>query len=141
MMTKIFGVVLIVSGGYFIGKLRTNHSKNRYENLKSIQTLFGEFNVELREYRRSWGEFEETHSAVSKSLKECELMGEEWLDIEETIRKLQVGSFRESLEVSNALLERLNRRVKEMEEEIETTGRAFPLVTGAIALLVSVLLF
>ena len=138
---KIFGVVLIVSGGYLIGMIRTNRSKHRYEILKSIHALFAEFNGELREYRRSWAEFEENHSELSELLRECESMGEDWADIEAAIRKLQVGTFRESIEVSNTLLERLRNQVEKIEEEIGTTGRAFPLVTGAIALLVSVLLF
>ena len=53
MMMKIFGAVLIVSGGYLIGKIRTLQWSRRLNALTEIAELFREFDRNLREYRVS----------------------------------------------------------------------------------------
>lgn len=139
-MTKIFGAVLIVSGGYLLGKVRTVQWEKRYKRIKETEKIFRDFEGELREYRQSWSEFTARHG-ILLNIDSKELQAEDRAEFDCAIRKIQVASYRESMEICAALLEYLEHCSKKLEEDIATTGKALPLVGGAIGLLVSVLLF
>ncbi len=141
MMTKIFGAVLIVSGGYLLGKVRTNQMRKRHRILQTITKNFREFDAQLREYRRSLQEFSADRVDLLYLTEDKALLQEERTEIEDAIKKMQVASFRESVEVSASILKYLEHQCKKLEEDIATTGKALPLVTGALGLLVAVLLF
>ena len=141
MMMKIFGAVLIVSGGYLLGKVRSRQLADRQQVLRRIELYFKKFDAELREYRRSLHEFSDHNVELLKITKHKLLLTEERFEIEEAIKKIEVSSFRESMEVSSELLRYLASQINKVEEDVATTGKALPIVTGAIGLLVAVLLF
>lgn len=141
MMTKIFGAVLIVSGGYFLGRMRTSQMVSRRRILHQLNRMFSDFDSQLREYRRSWKEFLEDNQALHDLLEHKLLLSEERVEINRFIEKIQAAPFRESVEVSSSILSYLKHQCEKIEEDIATTGKALPLVTGAIGLLVAVLLF
>ena len=137
---KIFGAVLIVSGGYLLGKIRTIQWEKRYKKIKGIEETLSDFEGELREYRRSWSEYT-NRRGISPNLDLEELQAEERETLEEALQRMQVATFRDSIEICTSALNYLQHCSKKLEEDITTTGKALPLVTGAIGLLVSILLF
>lgn len=142
---KIFGAALIVSGGYVLGRIPGLQNKRRAMALQEVIKVFQEYKHDLAEYRLSLDE------SLSKSgglgldlLKGCEIRGLQSEDrslVDETIIRLKNGSYRESTEWVNILLDRLTQTVDKLKETENTTGKALPLVTSVIGLLIAVLLF
>ena len=141
MMMRIFGAALIVSGGYLFGLVRANKLKCRYRVMKKLEECFREFDGQLREYRRSLQEYSEIKPEWNALIGHDILTAEERERISTSVKMIQVGSFRESLEASGELLRFLDQQRKGAENDAATTGKALPLVMAAIGLLVAVLLF
>lgn len=145
MMMKIFGAVLIVSGGYLIGKLRTVQWQRRLKALCEIRELLVQYDRDLREFRRSVSDSLGNKGELAESLLENRpikgLLQEDQSRLEMAFHCFKHGSFRESQEVSSEMLAYLEHVIKKMQEDIASSGKALPLVTGAIGLLIAVLLF
>lgn len=145
MMMKIFGAALIVSGGYLLGRLRTKQWEKRLKALQDVQNLFTEFDRGLREYRRSINEFLKDKGPLADEILNDrlikDLIHEDQEKLSATVCRYRTGSFQESVEAGKEFLAYLDRTVAKIQEDIATSGKALPLVTGAIGLLVSVLLF
>ncbi len=145
MMMKIFGAVLIVSGGYLIGKIRTLQWSRRLNALTEIAELFREFDRNLREYRVSLMDSlqgkGELADAILSGTPIKGLLHEDHRKLESTVCQLKIGSYQESVAVSAAFLTYLDGTIRTLQEETVSSGKALPLVTGAIGLLIAVFLF
>lgn len=145
MMMKIFGAVLIVSGGYLLGKVHTVQSQKRLKLLQEIYALFELYHREMKQYRRSLNDcFANKGEIAERVLREEPIKGlwnEDQLKIFSVVRKIKNSSFQDSIEVCNTFLSELKNTIKKMQEDIASQGKALPLVTGAIGLLIAVLLF
>ena len=144
MMTKIFGALLIVSGGYAMGRVACLNKKNRLTALKELDRLFQLFGNALREYRSTLEETFRQEGEIAQQILSGDLVkGLSQQDIqylESTVSQLKMGTYRESVEANDAFLNYLGSAIKCLEEDAATTGKALPLVTGAVGLLVAVLL-
>ncbi|MBQ8894251.1 MAG: hypothetical protein IJ043_07575 [Clostridia bacterium] len=145
MMMKIFGAVLIVSGGYAIGRIRTHQWEKRLRVLTEIKCLFEDYDRDLREFRRSIEDCFSSKGELAENLLYNRpikgLLQEDMTRLETSVCRFKSGSFRDSLETNTELLEYLGHTVKKMQEDLASSGKALPLVTGAIGLLIAVLLF
>ncbi len=145
MMIKIIGAALIVSGGYFIGKVATLQRINRLNALNEIYGLFCEYEVDLKEFRSSLDESLLKKGTVAQKIINFEkidgLLSEDEKKLEATVNQLRMGTYQESIDANGAFIEYLSTVTKKLEEENATIGKALPLVFGAIGLLVAVLLF
>jgi hypothetical protein len=142
---KVFGAALIVSGGYLLGRIPGYQNKKRYMTLKEIINVFQSYKHDLAEYRLSIDEsFSKSGGIAMELLKGCEIRGLHSEDrnlIDESILRLKNGSYRESTECVSLLLDKLVQTVDKLKENESTTGKALPLVTSVIGLLIAVLLF
>lgn len=145
MMMKIFGAVLIISGGYLIGRVRTLQWNRRLKALNEVAELFREFDRSLREYRLSLSEAlqnkGETADCILAGKPVRGLQAEDIRRLESTACQLRIGSFQDSVAVNHAFLTYLESTITTLQEEIASSGKALPLVTGAIGLLIAVFLF
>ena len=136
---------MIVSGGYLLGRIPGYQNKKRSMALQEIIKAFQGYKHDLTEYRLSLDEsFSKSGGIGVELLKGCEIRGLHSEDrnlIDESITRLQNGSYRESTECVNVLLDRLSQTVDKLKENENTTGKALPLVTSVIGLLIAVLLF
>lgn len=145
MMMKIFGAALIVSGGYLLGRIPGIQNKKRYALLQEITTLFQTFKHDLTEYRLSIREsFSKGGMMGEELLKGCDIQGlqkEDRTMINTALDQIKNASYRESIECVNSLLNKLMLLTDELLSKEKTTGKALPLVTGVIGLLIAILLF
>ena len=145
MMTKIFGAALIVSGGYLIGSVRVRQSKRRMEILVEIHGLLEHYFAELKEYRRSIDESFSSGGSLAVQLMNGEfpkgLLNEDRQMLTSLFQRLKVGSYKQSIAVTEETVQRLQSTIKKLKEEAASQGKALPLVTGAIGFLIAVLLF
>jgi hypothetical protein len=145
MMMKLFGAALIVSGGYLLGKFKTSQWNKRLKLLREVQDLFTSFDRSMREYRQSINEFLKDRGLLANDILNDQpikgLLQEDQQKLTAAVCCYRTGSYRESIEVGSEFLAYLNHAIVKTQEDITTSGKAIPLVTGAIGLLVSVLLF
>lgn len=128
-----------------IGKLRTVQWQKRLNILEELRRLLSGYDRDLRDYRRSIRESLAGKGELAEALLENRpvkgLLKEDQAKLEGAINCFKAGSFRESLEISTELLAYLDHAIKKVQEDIASSGKALPLVTGAIGLLIAVLLF
>ncbi len=145
MMMKIIGAVLIVSGGYFIGKVSTIQRRNRLVALRETEGLFRLYEQQMREYRKSLEEVLSGQGFLAEQILKGEavkgFLSEDLKRLESTVSQLKMGTYSESMEANDSFLNYLTSVINQLEEETSTMGKAIPLVAGAIGLLVAVLLF
>ena len=145
MMMKIIGAVLIVSGGYFIGKVSTIQRRNRLVALRETEGLFRLYEQQMREYRKSLDEVLSGQGPLAEQILKGEavkgFLSEDLKRLESTVSQLKMGTYSESMEANDSFLNYLTSVINQLEEETSTIGKAIPLVAGAIGLLVAVLLF
>ncbi len=145
MMTKIFGAVLIVSGGYLLGRVPGYQNIKRIKAIAEIINVFQRYKHDLTEYRLPLQEsFKNQGGIALEILNGCQINGLQSEDrsmIESAIDQLKNASYRESLDCVDAMLKAMTQSVEKLKASQETTGKALPLVTGVIGLLVAVLLF
>lgn len=145
MMMKIFGAALIVSGGYLLGRIPSIQNKKRCALLQEITTLFQTFKHDLTEYRLSIREsFSKGGTMGEELLKGCDIQGlqkEDRTIINTALDQIKNASYRESIECVDSLLKKLMLLTDELLSKEKTTGKALPLVTGVIGLLIAILLF
>lgn len=137
LMIKIFGAVLIVSGGLIIGLVPSYYQKKRLARLYFYKQSFDRFYAELKEDRQSVDAY---FSAVSIDEDQW-LLTEEKALISNTINKIKGSSYQHALELCGELVECLSYRAKELETAEEKNGKARPIVIAALGLLLAVLLF
>ncbi|MBQ7936062.1 MAG: hypothetical protein IJ333_06910, partial [Clostridia bacterium] len=96
MMMKIFGAVLIVSGGFLMGKVRAVRLEQRLTALETVENLFRSFDTELRELRRSPEEFFRGKGEVAENILERRpikgLLQEDLQQLEGVLGQLRAGS-------------------------------------------------
>ena len=145
MMMKIFGAVLIVSGGYLLGRVRTLQQNKRIKSLRKIRDGFEGFERKLSEYRVSAMEYFEKYGPLGEKIcgdlpiNGLILADRERLSIlMETLKK---SNYQDALENVRNYLKESSSLIKALEEEAESGGKALPLVTGTIGFLVAVFLF
>ncbi len=145
MMMKIIGAVLIVSGGYLIGKVRTLQWSKRLKILTEVQQLFSDFDRDLREKRIALAESlqnkGETAAAILSGTPVKGLVSEDVHRLESTVCQLKMGSYQDSIAVSGSFLKYLDGTIRTLREETASAGKALPIVTGAIGLLIALFLF
>ncbi len=145
MTTKIFGALMIISGGYLLGWVRSHQQKRRLGALKKLYSIAKNYEGNLSEYRDSALDYFESQGSFIQKL----LMGEpqEGLLKEDSerfcslINSLKKAAYQEALEQVRKYILDLAALISAMEEEGKTAGKALPLVTGAIGFLVAVFLF
>ncbi len=145
MMMKIFGAALIVSGGFFIGKLHNKLARQRLEALTQVQELFEAFYAQLRDFRRGADDFFVQYGGVGKKL--CsgeEIVGLRDVDqsqLNGVLCQVRSASYQESLGAVADYCNRLEQQIKSLREELQTTGRAISVMSCAAALLMAIVLF
>ncbi len=141
LMIKIFGVVLIVSGSAMMGWIPSNGQRKRLERLIYIRDCFASFHTELKHQRRSI----ETYFSENHNLLEDDV--NKWLSKEEreliiaTMEKIKSDSYNDALIRCSSVIEQLSGMIDDLKKAEDKNGRARPLVTGALGLLLAVLLF
>ena len=145
MMMKIFGAVLIVSGGFLMGKVRAVRLEQRLTALETVENLFRSFDTELRELRRSPEEFFRGKGEVAENILERRpikgLLQEDLQQLEGVLGKLHAGSFRESIAANEDYLNDLEKTIGKLREETASSAKALPLVTASVGLITAVMLF
>ena len=136
---------MIVSSGYLLGKVRTDQWKKRVKALLILQELFKDFDQELRSYRKTIQEsFAEKGEIAKNVLSDIPISGlveEDRMKLHTAILNIKNSSFRESVAANQDLLNYLEHTIKKLQEDTASSGKALPIVTGAIGLLIAVLLF
>jgi hypothetical protein len=144
MMAKIFGAVLIVSGSYLGGWLSTYRIKQRLKTIKEIGEFFSDFRKQLRDYRSSLEEVFDKYGTIGEKLAiQAPIRGLEESDLDRiygSINHIKTAGFQASLEETERLLEYLDKVECQLSNDDKTKGKALPLTTGAIGLLVAILL-
>lgn len=145
MMMKIIGAALIVSGGYLLGKIRILQWNRRIKSLNEICGLFQRYLNDLSEYRASADEFFSKHGSLGKSILKAESIEgfttEDFERLRSCTDRLKHENYQSSLSIVRQYIEQQKSLIKALEEETASSGKALPLVTGAIGLLVAVFLF
>ena len=128
-----------------LGYVRVQQGKKRLEKLTEIFTLLVEYSNDLKQYRRSINECLNGRGPIAEKL----LVGEfpkgltsEDRDILTTLlQQLKVSSYKHSIAATDEGLKKLQITITKLKEEDASQWKALPLVTGAIAFLIAVLLF
>lgn len=141
LMIKIFGVALIVSGSATIGWALSSHQEKRLKRLEYIKDCFELFQKELKKERRSIDAFLNEKGNFLKDDANKFLSKEQCDSIIETIEKIRVDSYEEALNRCDATLIWLTAAIDELKKVEDKNGKARPLVTGALGLLLAILLF
>ena len=141
---KIFGAVLIVSGGFLIGRIKTAGLLLRLKVLCEISELFHSFDSELRTFRRSPSEFLKDGSPLAKQIFDHQpikgLSREDNELLQGHLCQLQTGTYREAISANQVFLDHLDGTVKKLQQENASMGKALPLVTGTVGLFIAVML-
>ena len=144
-MMRIFGAVLIVSGGYTVGWIRVRRMQRRLAILSEIHLAIKGYSSALKKERRSLEESLAQYETVSEIL----LNGKDHPDLsaedKEMMRifadRLKAASYQQALLVVDEFLGRLKDLTNKLQEVTASQGKAFPLLTGAIGFLIAVLLY
>lgn len=141
LMIKIFGVVLIVSGSVMIGWIPSNSQRKRLERLIYIRDGFASFQTELKHQRCSLETyFSENHNFLEDDANQW-LSNEERGLIVSTMEKMKSDSYNDALIRCGSVIDQLTAMIDELKKAEDKNGKARPLVTGALGLLLAVLLF
>lgn len=145
MMMKIFGVALIVSGGFLIGKLRSDHMASHLSAISGMAALFREFDGKLREHRCSFEDaFLNKSDLAMRILEQRPIDGlskTEEEHLAEHLAVLKTASYREALEANQAFITQLDELEEVLIREQASAGKALPMVTATIGLFIAVMLF
>lgn len=141
LMIEIFGVVLIVSGSVMLGWVPSNEQRKRLEQLIHIRNVFDLFYTELKHERRSIESyFSEKHNFLEDDANKW-LSAEERNLIFETVEKIKSDSYNDALNRCGTVIDQLSIMIDRLKKTEDKNGKARPLVTGALGLLLAVLLF
>ena len=142
---KIFGAVLIVSGGFLFGKVMSNQWEQCLSATDTLLTLFMDFDRKLRENRVTPEEFfaqqGELGEAILGNRPIAGLTQNDQEKLAQHLMSLRGSSFIESVKANEEFLKYLISTVDQLKERTNTSGKAVPLVSGAAGLLVAVMLF
>lgn len=141
LMIKIFGVALIVSGSVIMGWAPSNCQRKRLECLVKIKERFDLFYTELKYERRSIQTyFSERDPLMNEEVNKW-LSDEERNFIFDAVEKIKSDSYNDAVDRCGAVVEQLSGMIDHLKKTEEMNGKARPLVTGALGLLLAVLLF
>lgn len=144
MMMKIFGVLLIVSGGILMGWIPANQNKKRKEKLNLIKEILESFLVELKERRIPMREFLSDNPRYEGVLNKPEeirfLLKEDVEMLNNTFEKLKISPHQQSVSLCEKQINELSLIIQGLSDYEKKTGKALPMVTGTIGLLLAVLL-
>ncbi len=128
-----------------IGNVRVRQGKNRLEKLTEICDLLEGYFLDLKQYRRSMIESLSGRGQTAEMLLEGEmpkgLTSEDRQLLTVLLQQLKVNSYKQSITATEDALQKLQNTVNKLKEEAASQWKALPLVTGAIAFLIAVLLF
>ncbi|MBQ7971101.1 MAG: hypothetical protein IJ294_01950 [Clostridia bacterium] len=106
-----------------------------------IKECFDLFYTELKHERRSIESyFYEEHNFLEEDANQW-LLNEERELIFEAIEKIKSDSYQDALNRCGTVIDRLSDIIENLKKTEEKSGKARPLVTGALGLLLAVLLF
>lgn len=144
MMMKIFGAVLIISGGFFIGKGISVRWSKRLKALNLLREMFAEFDLNLRKDRVSPDEFFLKQGEFGTQILKCNsidgMNDEDREQLSKHLDCLRKNSYRESIDANEQFLNLLKEKVERIKGETETSGKAVPLITAAAGILMVVIL-
>lgn len=141
MMIKIFGVLLIVSGSVVMGWVPSDSQRKRLERLIYIRNCLASFYRDLKQERRSIDSFFSEGADFLEEEANKWLLSEEQDIIRGMVAKIKTDSYSDALNRCGALVDQLSERIEDLQKTEEKNGKARPLVTGALGLLLAVLLF
>ena len=142
---KIFGAALIVSGGYLLGRLRVVQWNRRLNVLGDIHELFKKYSAALAEYRLSPKDYFSEQGTLGIKILNGEsiegLCSEDQDQINKLVGRMKKESYQEVLAACRSYMCDQEILIKKIKEETGSSGKAMPLVTGAIGFLIAVFLF
>ena len=141
LMIKIFGVVLIVSGSIIMGWVPSNSQRKRLDRLFQIKEHLDLFYTELKYERRSIGTYFSERDRFMDDDANKWLSDEDRNMIFDAVEKIKLDSYNDALNRCGLLIEQLSGMIDHLKKAEEKNGKARPLVTGALGLLLAVLLF
>ena len=141
LMIKIFGAALIVSGSVLIGWAPSNSQKKRLERLIHIKNRFDLFYIELKQERCSIDAYFSDELGFMQDDANKWLLEEERAIIFEAIEKMKSDSYHDALNRCGAVVDQLSTIIDHLKNIEDKNGKARPLVTGSLGLLLAVLLF
>lgn len=124
-----------------MGWVPSNGQRKRLERLIYIRDCFDLFYTELKHERRSIESyFSEEHNFLDDDANQW-LLKEERDIIIEAIEKIKSDSYQDALNRCGTVIDQLSDKIENLKKTEEKSGKARPLVTGALGLLLAVLLF
>lgn len=142
---KIFGAVLIISGGYLAGRLKVAGKKQRVKSLKELNRLTQQYFFDLKEYRKTMEESFRSAGSIANQLMEDKpipgLMEEDLALFRQLKTQVRTASYEQSVAVVEEFLQSIRVKVKKIEEDSGSQEKALPLITGTVGFLVTVLMF
>lgn len=124
-----------------MGWVPSNGQRKRLERLIYIRDCFDLFYTELKYERRSIESyFSEEHNFLDDDANQW-LLKEERDIIIEAIEKIKSDSYQDALNRCGTVIDQLSDKIENLKKTEEKSGKARPLVTGALGLLLAVLLF
>lgn len=128
-----------------LGKIKVNRDKKRLEVLVNIYELIDSYYKDLKQYRKSIRESFSGRGLIADEILEGRLpsvlLSEERSMLDSFMSKLKLCSYKESIDLTDALLRKMHGVIVDLKEKVASHGKALPLVTGMIAFLIAILLF
>ena len=144
MMMKIFGAALIISGGFFLGKGVSDHWKKRLEVINGLYDIFSSFDLKLRKERISPDDFFSNQGELGAKILACDAMegikADEMKCLRRHLECLRKNSHREAVVANETYIAQLKQTVEKIKEEVDSSGKAFPLMSVAGGILLVVIL-
>ncbi len=145
MMMKIFGAVLIISGGFFAGHLKASEQKRRRIALAEIYRLMECYYFDLKKYRKTMRESLQGSGEMAQLLLEDKpikgLFETDYAVFRQLNAQLKTASYQQSIVLLEKFLHSLQLNIQKLQEESGSQEKALPLITGMVGFLITVLIF
>ncbi len=136
---------MIVSGSYFGAHKYVLKWKTRQECAAKLAALLEEYYSQLRDYRKPINEFFEESGSFGNALisdqKSDALTSEENEILFSNIAKIKSASFEDALKFTDTLKNQFSQLALKLEKELATSGKAIPMVSASLGVLLAILLF
>ena len=107
--------------------------------------MFRSFDTELRELRRSPEDVLRGKGELAERILNHQpikgLNQQDSEQLEGHIGRLRADSFQEAVAANRDYVAQLDKTVEKLQQDEASAGKAFPLVTGAIGVIIAVMLF
>lgn len=128
-----------------LGTIKVKCDKKRLDVLSEIYNLLDSYFKDLKQYRKSIWESFSGRGLIADAILDGNLPSvlliEERNMIVSFVDKLKVSTYKESIDLTDALLQKIQEAIVRLKGKTLSQGRALPLVTGMIAFLIAILLF